>query len=308
MRSAAAVSPEVNQFNQIENPESPARRKFLKASLSSLLLPALSTPWLVSCGGSSYVPPTPRLTSVTNFRDVAGATDQEAYRTSSGRKLRRGVIYRSNVLAASPTDLNTLNTLNIKADYDLRTPGEIDTRPFENPPTGANYIKINLLGAPDNPPPAVQTSDECISYMEKSYTNLVTDKGERDRLAELFGMLATTSGSQVYHCSGGKDRTGWVTNILLNVLDVPQDVIIQNYMLTNVYSEAAIQASYQNMITANGQPTADVYYPIFIADERYIYAGLNQVVASYGTMASYISEGIGLSSTVQTQIRDKFLS
>ena len=306
MRSAAAVSPEVNQFNQIENPESPARRKFLKASLSSLLLPALSTPWLASCGGSSYVPPTPRLTSVTNFRDVAGATDQEAYRTSSGRKLRRGVIYRSNALAASPTDLDTLNTLNIKADYDLRTPGERDS-PSDTPPAGASYIKVNLLCTPDNPPPVVQTSDECISYMEKSYTDLVTDQAERDQLAELFQMLATTSGSQVYHCSGGKDRTGWVTNILLNVLGVPQDVITQNYMLTNVYSEAAIQASYQSMITTYGQPAADVYYPIFIADERYLNAGLNQVVASYGTMASYINDGIGLSSTVQNQIRDKFL-
>jgi protein-tyrosine phosphatase len=308
MRSAAAVSPEVNQSNQMEDPESPGRRRFLKASLSSLLLPALSTPWLVSCGGSSYVPPTPRLASVTNFRDVAGATDQEAYRTSSGRKLRRGVIYRSNVLAASQTDLDTLDTLNIKADYDLRTPGEVGTPPLENPPTGASYIQINLLGSSDNPPPVVQTSDESISYMEKSYADMVTDKGKRDRLAELFGMLATTSGSQVYHCSGGKDRTGWVTNILLNVLDVPQDVIVQDYMLTNVYSAAAIQVSYQNMINTDGQPTADVYYPIFIADERYIYAGLNQVVASYGTMASYISEGIGLSSTVQNQLRDKFLS
>jgi len=144
--------------------------------------------------------------------------------------------------------------------------------------------------------------------MEKSYTGLVTDQAERDQLGELFQMLAATSGSQVYHCSGGKDRTGWVTNILLNVLGVPQDVITQNYMLTNVYSEASIQASYQQMITTYGKPTADVYYPLYIADERYLNTGLNQVVASYGTMAGYISEGIGLSSIVQNRIRDKFLS
>ena len=145
--------------------------------------------------------------------------------------------------------------------------------------------------------------------MEESYADMVTDKGKRDRLAELFGMLATTSGSQVYHCSGGKDRPGWVTNILLNMLDVPQDIIVQDYMLTNVYSEAAIQASYQNLITADGKPTADVYYPIFIADERYGLCGLESGgAASYGTMVSYISEGIRVSSTMQNQIRNKFLS
>ena len=307
MRSPAEVSPEANQSNRIGNPESPARREFLKASLSSLLLPALSTPWLVSCGGSSYVPPTPRLASVTNFRDVAGATDQEAYCTSSGRKLRRGVIYRSNALAASPTDLATLNTLNIKADYDLRTPEERKLQP-DTLPAGASYLNINLLGTSTNPTPTFTSSDEAISYMENFYTDFVTVPGERDRLAELFQKLAATSGSQVYHCSGGKDRTGWVTNILLKVLGVPEDVIIQDYMLTNVYSEASIQASYQQMITALGQPIADAYYPVSIADERYLYAGLNQVAASYGTMVSYINEGLGLSSTLQNRIRDKFLT
>ena len=305
MRSPAVVAPEVNQFNRTGNPESPARRDFLKASLSSLLLPALSTPWLVSCGGSSYVAPTPRLDSVTNFRDVAGATDQEAYCTSSGRKLRRGVIYRSNALAASPTDLATLNTLNIKADYDLRTPGERNS-PRDTPPAGASYVTINLLGTPSNPTPTLTSSDEGTSFMENSYTEFVTDSGVRDRLAELFQNLAATSGPQVYHCSGGKDRTGWVTNILLNVLGVPQDVIIKDYMLTNVNSEASIQANYQLMITAYGQSIADAYYPISIADERYLYAGLDQVAASYGTMVSYINEGLGLSSMVQTQIRAKF--
>ena len=146
--------------------------------------------------------------------------------------------------------------------------------------------------------------------MENSYTELVTDSGVRDRLSQLFQKLATTSGSQVYHCSGGKDRTGWVTNILLNVVGVPQDVIIQDYMLTNVYSEASIQASYQQMITTDGQSIADAYYTTLIADERYLYAGLDQVVTSYGTMASYINDndGIGLSSIVQTQLRNKFLN
>lgn len=307
MKTPIGVSREVNQFSRIKDPESPARRRFLKASLGSFLLPALSTPWLVSCGGSGSVAPTPRLTSVNNFRDVAGTSDQEAYSTSNGRKLRRGVIYRSNALAPSATDLATLNTLNIRADYDLRTPGEIALQP-DIPPAGAIYLNVNLIGTATNPTPKLTSAADGISFMENSYTELVTDSGVRDRLAQLFQKLATTSDSQVYHCSGGKDRTGWVTTILLNVMGVPQDVIIQDYMLTNVYSEASIQNSYQQMITADGQSIADAYYTTLIADERYLYAGLDQVVTSYGTMASYINEGIGLSSIVQTQLRNKFLN
>jgi protein-tyrosine phosphatase len=244
---------------------------------------------------------------VDNFRDVGGANDPGAYRTSSGRKVRRGVIYRSNALAPLPPDLTTLSTLNIRADYDLRTPAEWKQLP-DIRPAGMSWLNINLIGYPSNPTPTLTSIADAISWMETSYTEFVTDSGVCGRLAQVFQNLATTSGSQVYHCSGGKDRTGWVTTILLSVLGVPQDVIVQDYMLTNVYSEASIQASYQQMVNDYGQDYANIYYPVFIADQRYLSAGLNQVVTSYGTMANYINEGVGLSSTVQTQLCDKLLT
>jgi protein-tyrosine phosphatase len=200
-----------------------------------------------------------------------------------------------------------LNTLNIRADYDLRTPGEIALQP-DILPAGAVYLNVNLIGTAASQATNLTSASDGISFMENSYTEFVTDSGMRDRLAQLFQKLASTSGSQVYHCMGGKDRTGWVTTILLNVMGVPLDVIVQDYMLTNVYSEASIQNSYQQTITAYGQSVADAYYPTWIADERYLYAGLDQVVTSYGTMASYINEGISLSSIVQTQLRNKFLN
>ena len=177
------------------------------------------------------------------------------------------------------------------------------------PPTGATWLNINIIGTSNNPAPALTSADQAISDMEFSYAEFVTDSGVRGRLAEVFQKLATTSGgSQVYHCSGGKDRTGWVTTILLSVLGVPQSVIVQDYMLTNVYSAASIEASWQQMANADGQAFADIYYPIWIADQRYLDAALNQVTASYGTMANYINQGLGLSSTVQTLLCDKLLT
>jgi protein-tyrosine phosphatase len=253
------------------------------------------------------VAPTPRLTSVTNFRDVAGANDPGAYRTSSGLKLRRGVFYRSNALCPSPTDLAILNTLNIQADYDLRTPSEIAKLP-DILPTGATYLNINIAGTPSIPTPALTSIAETISEMETSYTEFVTDSGIRSRFAELFQKLATTSGSQLYHCSGGKDRTGWSTAILLTILGVSPTVVMQDYMLTNVYSEATIQLSYQQLIATYGQAFADIYFPIIVVDPRYLNAAFDQVATTYGTMANYITNGLALSSTIQTQLRDKLLT
>jgi hypothetical protein len=61
------------------------------------------------------------------------------------------------------------------------------------------------------------------------------------------------------------------------------------------------------MVTAYGQSFADIYYPVLIADQRYLDAGLNQVVTTFATMASYINQRLGLSSIEQTQLRNKFL-
>jgi len=307
MRNQPEVSPELNQFIKLQDPSSLARRGFLKGSLCTFVLPALSSLGLVSCGGSRFVAPTPRLTSVNNFRDVAGANDQEAYSTSSGLKLNRGVIYRSNFLVPSAADLETLNTLNLQVDHDLRTPAEIAAHPDTSLP-GTRYQNINLQGTPANPTPVLNSIADAVSYMENSYIAFVTDSGRRARLAQVFENLATTSGPQVYHCSGGKDRTGWVTTILLTILGVPQDVIVQDYLLTNVYSEASIQLSYEQMVTTNGKSIADIYFPLFIADQRYLFASLNQVATSYGTMTSYINDGLGLRPIVQRQLRDKFLT
>lgn len=77
MRKLGDVSAKCNSCLRLGGQGTPSRRGFLKGSLCSLLLPALSAPWLVSCGKDTFAPPpTPRLTSVNNFRDVAGANDE----------------------------------------------------------------------------------------------------------------------------------------------------------------------------------------------------------------------------------------
>ncbi len=273
-----------------------------------LLVPLLFSLWLAGCGGGSdlAVAPTPRLESVDNFRDIAGTDDQEAYRTASGRQLRRGVVYRSNALAPSASDLATLNTLGILAVYDLRSPGEIAKKP-DIPPAGANYLNIDILGEYIDKIPAPNSAAEAFAMMESTSRALVTDPGMRDRLAQLFRALATTGGSQVYHCSAGKDRTGWVTAVLLSLLDVPQSVIVQDYLLTNTYSAASIQASYQALVAAYGKDHADAYLPTMVADQRYLAAGFDQAAASYGSMAGYITYGLGLDAATQAQLRGKLL-
>jgi protein-tyrosine phosphatase len=310
MRRRATIVIDRNRPKKLDDPSSPDRRKFVKDALGCLLLPVLSSPWLVGCGGQSSNPvvaPTPRLASVDNFRDVAGTDDQNAYRTAGGQKLRRGVVYRSNVLVPSASDLAILNTLGIVTDYDLRTPTEIAQKP-DILPTGTKYVNINIAGTANLPTPIVNSAAETVTAMESNYRTFVTDSGIRDRFAQVFRALATTNGAQLYHCSAGKDRTGWTTAVLLSLVGVPQDVITQDYMLTNTYSAASIQATYQALITAYGQTFADTYLPSQVVQESYLDAAFDQAVADYGSMMNYITAGLGLDVPTKMQLLGKLLT
>jgi protein-tyrosine phosphatase len=283
-----------------------SRRTFLSGSLQGLVLSTLAGPSLSGCG-SGPLGPTPRLASVDNFRDVAGADDASAYRTASGQKLRRGIIFRSNALSApSSADLATLGSFDIRTIFDFRTPGEIQTHP-DMPPAGATETNFNLDGTQNVVTPAFTSPADSFAYMQNSYVAFVADAGTRGRLGQVFRAMANTPGRHLYHCSGGKDRTGWVTATLLSIMGVPQDTIVQDYLLTNVYTQASIQAGYQETLAADGQAAADIVYPVLIADQRYLYAALDQVTAQYGTMASYVSDGLGVDAAAQASLRSLLL-
>jgi protein-tyrosine phosphatase len=273
--------------------------------------------WLAGCGDGRSLPvapsaqvavaPTPRLSSADNFRDVAGGDDQTAYRTAAGQALRRGVIYRSNALALSAADQATLGGLGIVSVFDLRTPGEIAQKP-DVLPSGASYLNINIAGTPDSPIATLTSAADAVAWMENANRGFVTDAGTRGRFAELMRALAAGTGPQLYHCTGGKDRTGWATAVLLTLVGVPQSVVVQDYMLTNTYSAVTIQTSYQRMVDVYGRSFADAYLPVTVVHESYLLAGLDQAVASYGSMNGYITHGLGLDAATQARLRGRFLA
>jgi protein-tyrosine phosphatase len=175
-------------------------------------------------------------------------------------------------------------------------------------PSGASYLNINVAGTPNSPLPALTSAADGIAWMENANRGFVTDAGTRGRFAELLRALAAGTGPQVYHCTGGKDRTGWTTAVLLSLLGVPQSVVVQDYMLTNTYSAASIQSSYQRMVDAYGRAFADAYLPVVVVRDSYLLAGLDQAAASYGSMSGYITHGLGLDIDTQARLRGRFLA
>ncbi len=267
----------------------------------------MSSSLLSACGGGNLdaeVPETPRLASVANFRDVAGAA--AGYPTVDGKQMRRGVFYRSNALTLSAADAIALQKLGVTSVYDLRTPGEI-ARTADILPAGSTSQALDVLGISDFVAPTFDTTGAAVAFMEAQARAYVTGAAQRVGYGELLTRLANGGGVQLFHSDAGKDRAGWVSALLLSIANVPLDVIMQDYLLSNVYLAQSIAARTETLREQNGDAVATIESPLLNVQENYLQAGFDQVQASYGTMASYLTQGLGMSQTTVDALRDRLV-
>ncbi|MGF6370277.1 protein-tyrosine phosphatase [Paraburkholderia sp. RAU6.4a] len=285
---------------------SAARRRFLRGSAGAMLAAGFGSTLLSACGGSLEAdqPATPRLVSVSNFRDVGGAG--AGYLTVDGKQMRRGVFYRANALTLSGTDTATLDKLGIVSVYDLRTPAEI-ARTADVLPIGATSSTLNVLGTNDFVAPPVDSPVDAVAFMQAQARAYVTGGPQRAAYGALLGALADGTGVQLFHSNAGKDRAGWVAALLLSIANVPLDVIMQDYLLSNVYLAPSIAAQTTTLRAQEGAAIATARAPLLDVDENYLQAGFDQVQASYGTMASYLTQGLGLSTATVDALRNRLV-
>ena len=247
---------------------------------------------------------TPRLKSIDNFRDVAGITT--AYSTAHDGTMRAGVFYRSNAITPSAADLATLNSLGIKAVYDLRTPSEIAGTP-DTMLNGANYQNIDIIGATTSGSNITNISfnsaADAVAMMEQTNRAFVNDAGMRSQFGTLFNALASVDAAQLFHCTAGKDRTGWTAAVLQSIAGVDNATIMANYLATNDYTAARVAATLKAMPPS----MAAVYGPLLGVQASYLQAGLDEVTAQYGSMDNYLKQGLGLSQETIYVLRGKLV-
>ncbi|MDP9712610.1 UNVERIFIED_ORG: protein tyrosine/serine phosphatase/uncharacterized protein YhjY with autotransporter beta-barrel domain [Pseudomonas fluorescens] len=247
---------------------------------------------------------TPRLAGIDNFRDIAGTTT--AYSTAHDGTMRAGVFYRSNALTPTAADLATLNGLGIKSVYDLRTPSEIASTP-DTMPSGAIYQNIDIIGSTTSganiTTVSFKSAADAIAMMQETNRAFVSDAGMRGQFGVLFNELAGVDGAAPFHCTAGKDRTGWTAAVLLSIAGVDNATIMSNYLATNDYTAERVAKTLAMMPPS----MAAIYAPLLGVEASYLQAGLDQVTAQYGSMDNYLKQGLGLSQETIYVLRGKMV-
>jgi protein-tyrosine phosphatase len=255
---------------------------------------------------------TPILASDENFRDIAGIAAQFggtglADTTANNGVVRTGVFYRSEVLALSNADLATLSSQHITLDIDLRTPAEIALTP-DRVPVGVAYTNVNIYGLRSPPPPgSPATQAEAVAQFATQYRAFVTNPVERAGFRTVLLDLAHADIAALYHCSAGKDRTGWTSALLESIAGVPQPTVMQDYLATNQYEATEISAQLTAIRAVYGNAAAAIIAPTLGVQPTFLQAALDQVVASYGSINAYLIQGLGLSQADIYVLRAKMV-
>lgn len=129
-----------------------------------------------------------------------------------------GRLYRSaapNALDAA--GIRELEALGVSTIVDLREPFESAARP-DFLPAGTAYLQVPLYSG------ALPLS----TPIEQVYRGLLNDRGTE--IAKAISAIATSLPSGVLlHCAAGKDRTGLVVALVLEVAEVPRKMILDDY-------------------------------------------------------------------------------
>ncbi|RBP99376.1 tyrosine-protein phosphatase [Bifidobacterium xylocopae] len=173
--------------------------------------------------------------NITNFRDLGGV------RNIHGQEVRTRQVMRSGHLVdLDQTTMDALeNDYHLSLIIDFRRPFEIQEQPDDEVP-GATMINIDLLGligAADmslDDFASIGKASKVSDHLMGTYRSLVLDPGAQQGFGRFLNLvLDNDSGSTIFHCFVGKDRTGFGAALLYWLLEVDDDVIMTDYLKTN---------------------------------------------------------------------------
>ena len=112
------------------------------------------------------------------------------------------------------------------------------------------------------------------------------------------------TGAALFHCTTGKDRTGWAAASFLLLLGASEDDVRADYLETNTDLTPALQPMLA-ALKAKGVPT-ELLDPILGVRDSYLDAALDEVRTRYGTIDNYARDGLGLTDPQIDALRRRF--
>lgn len=237
------------------------------------------------------------LAGASNFRDLGG------YAGEGGQPVRWRRLFRSDHLAAlTAHDTMALADIGLTRALDFRGDAERAAQAYELPNVRYHALSIE--------PTVVQRAKEmalageqmtapvAVRLMQDTYRAFVANNARQ--YAQLFEHLLENDAPLVFHCTAGKDRTGFAAALILMALGVSRPAVMQDYLLTN-----GLYRRPQSLVSTAPEEVLNVIWQV---QENFLDAALDAVDADFGGFERYLAQQLRVGDSERQRLRQLYLA
>lgn len=254
----------------IENtPENMETRKFFRVKIGKTISPSVSNRFF-------------ELDSIQNFRDLGG------YVSSGKHRIHWGKIFRSGSFSRmTEDDKMELDKLGLKTIIDLRSKDAKARQPRKDINAKHVRIPISTNGYSSMAQKVLDGQflrGDAIVYTQDSYRDMVTNFTKE--YAEFFDYLCDENNYPlVYYCFLGKDQSGLATFFILKALDIPTDVIEEDYMASHIGINTIKSVKDADSLTESRQ---EAFTMLTKTDLAFLKYGISCIKEKHGSIEEYM--------------------
>ena len=262
-----------------------------------------------------------KLSRKRNLRDLGGL------KVGDSRMVRLDRIYRSGSLYnLSSSDALKLERSGVSLIIDLRAPLEIEEKP-DTPIPGISYVKnpflmdstvgithqsgsdpINIVRNLKNDKDALL---QLLPDMEALYLKMVSDPDIQKQIGTALNLImqqVLVDKKVLFHCTAGKDRTGILSAVILNLLGVDRNEILKDYIKTNrsAYTGAVKKGLLVGALTHSFNMGLSAYQ-LFMAQQRHLIKTMSVIRKHYESVDKFVIEELGCNPEIVDAFKAKML-
>ena len=261
------------------------------------------------------------LTGVSNARELGG------YKTKDGRTVKFGKLLRtgdlSDMTAADKKRLvqkyRPVKVVDFRSNRDLLTSS---ADPQLGHAENVRYAYSSFRSYLFTPAVVTNSVDYVTALVRQENKGLLVYQEQKDSYGAMFtsedgiamfrgffdALLDADGGTVLFHCAGGKDRTGNAAMLLLTVLGVDKETIVADYLLTNDYLADEYEEYYDIAYTLTRSKSVAKDIALLKGVHRdWIEASFETIESRYGSVENYLHKVIGLSNKDFKKLQKAYL-
>lgn len=229
-----------------------------------------------------------KLNRVENFRDIGG------YRTADNRSIRWGYIYRSG-------KLDHLDSLSLKRLKLFRINTIVDFRPSDKFVSPSQHLKLrNVMNLPVVLPLREGIMEKVFShelkrgdavvYMQDLNLQMATEA--KEAFKSMFNQLMLRDNYPIVITDDyGKDVVGFAIALILYALEIPEETILDDYLLSQRYfNKQSVPYNFSQMPTS----VQEAVTAMLSVNRQYIGFAIDEIKKQYGSVIAYMEKELGM--------------